>query len=115
MLNILKEAMIIILSVIGIIYIFRLFFTFILRSKNDRGVYVVVPIDDTIECAEQLIRSTAERTIFMGKSRWDRIVCIDYGTSDETKQIIQKLCDYYGFIDYMTADEFKKVFCEAIT
>lgn len=111
MLGIFREIIIIILSLIGIIYIFKLIFMFMLRNKGDKGVYVVVPIDDTVECAEQLVRSTAERTMTMGKSRWDRIVCVDYGINDETSQIIQRLCDYYGFIDYMTADEFKEIFC----
>lgn len=105
-----RDITIIILTASGLIYIWKNFLLFILRNKSDTGVYVVIPISDTCENTEQIIRSTAERTLLMGKSRWDKLVCVDYGSNEETKEIIERLRDEYNFIDYMNSSTFEKIF-----
>lgn len=104
------EIIFILLSVAGIVYIWKNFLLFILRNKSDKGAYVIVPINDSCECIEQFVRSTAERTILMGNSKWDKVVCVDYGISDESKKIIEKLCDEYSFLEYMNQKTFEKIF-----
>lgn len=105
-----SQIIIILLSIAGIVYIWKNFLIFILRSKNDNAVYVIIPINDSLDCAEQLVRSTAERTILMGKSKWDKVVCVDYGCNEMTKIIIEKLCKEYSFLDYMSDKAFEKIF-----
>lgn len=104
------DIFLILLSVLGLVYIWKLFFVFLLRNKNDKGVYIVIPLCDTIENIEQIVRSTAERTLLMGKSRWDKVVCVDYGISKENVDIVKNLCDEYKFLDYITSENFSEIF-----
>ncbi len=110
MLEHIRDLFFILLSVAGMIYIWKSIFILILKNKNDRRVYVVVPIDDTIENVEQIVRSTAERTILMGNSKWTTVVCVDYGSNSETKEIIERLCTEYSFLDYMDTNTFNGIF-----
>ncbi len=110
MLETIYEISFILLSVAGIVYLWKSFMLFLLRNKQDKNVYVVVPLNDTCENLEQLVRSTAERTLLMGNAKWERIVCVDYGISDENKYIIEKLCKEYSFIDYMNKETFREIF-----
>ena len=105
-----RDITIIILTAAGLIYIWKSFLIFILRNKYDKGIYIVIPISDTCENTEQIVRSTAERTLLMGKSKWDKLICVDYGSSEETREIIRLLCDEYTFIDYMDSYTFEKIF-----
>lgn len=109
------EIIFVLLSVAGIVYIWKIFLLFILRNKHDRGVYVVIPITDSCEGVEQLVRSTAERTLLMGNSKWDRVICVDYGSNSETKEIIERLCDEYNFLNYVSEQTFKKIFIDETT
>ena len=104
------EIIFILLSIAGIVYIWKNFLLFILRSKNDKAVYVIVPISDSCECVEQIVRSTAEKTLLMGNNRWDKVVCVDYSSNEEVKKIVERLCVEYSFLDYMTDKTFEKIF-----
>ena len=104
------EIIFILLSIAGIVYIWKNFLLFILRSKSDKGVYVVIPISDSCECVEQIVRSTAEKTLLMGNNRWDKVVCVDYGSNEEVKKIVERLCKEYSFLDYMTDKMFGEIF-----
>ncbi len=112
MLKTICELAFILLSVAGIVYLWKSFMMFLLRSKQDKNVYVVVPLNDTCENLEQLVRSTAERTLLMGNAKWEKIVCVDYGISEENKYIIEKLCREYSFVDYMTKETFRMIFAK---
>lgn len=105
-----QNICIILLTSAGLIYIWKIFLIFILRNKYDKGIYVIIPLIDTCENTEQVVRSAAERTLLMGKSKWDRLVCVDYGSNEETKEIINRLCNEYNFIDYMNFSTFEKIF-----
>lgn len=109
-----RDICIIFLTSAGLIYIWKSFLIFILRNKYDKGVYVIVPISDTYENTEQIIRSTAERMLLMGKSKWDKLVCVDYGSNKETKEIADRLHNEYDFIDYMSCATFEKIFGKEI-
>ena len=104
------EIIFILLSIAGIVYIWKNFLLFILRSKNDKGIYVIVPISDNCEYVEQIVRSAAEKTLFMGNNRWDKVVCVDYGSNEENKKIIERLSEEYSFLDYITDKTFEKIF-----
>lgn len=110
MLETIEYFSLIIFSVAGIICSCKCLLRFILRNKSDTDVYIIIPLSDTCENAEQLVRSTAERSMLMGKSRWDKIICVDYGCNNETRKIIKILCREYGFMHYMTYDEFAEIF-----
>lgn len=110
MLENIRDIIFILLSVAGVVYIWKSLFISILKNKRDRSVYVIVPIDDVCENIEQIVRSTAERTLLMGNSKWDKVVCVDYGCNENTKEIITRLCSEYSFLDYMSAESYKKIF-----
>jgi|GEM_PF-1854556 len=110
MLEQLRDLLFILLSIAGLVYIWKIIFVSLLKNKNDKFIYVVVPISDTVENVEQLVRSAAERTIFMGNNKWDRVVCVDYGASKEQQDIVKNLCDEYSFLDYMDNKTFRNVF-----
>lgn len=106
------EIIFILFSVVGIVYIWKNLLLFLLKSKQDKGVYVIVPISDTYENVEQLVRSVAERTLLMGNYKWDRVICVDYGSNAEAKEIVEKLCEEYTFLNYMSEKTFEKIFCK---
>ncbi|MEE0060574.1 MAG: hypothetical protein UE295_07090 [Acutalibacteraceae bacterium] len=110
MLETIYEITFILLSVVGIVNIWKNFMLFLLRSKQDKNIYIVVPLIDTCENIEQLVRSTAERTLLMGNAKWEKVVCVDYGISDENKYIVEKLCKEYSFIDYISKETFRMIF-----
>ena len=105
-----KDLLFILLAAAGLIYIWKMILIFLLRNKTNKFIYVVVTIDNTMECVEQVLRSAAERTILMGGSKWSRVVCVDYGCNSESREIAQRLCDEYSFLDYMDSETFNKIF-----
>jgi hypothetical protein len=107
-----SQIIFILLSIAGIVYIWKSFLLFILRNKNDNSVYVIIPIIDSCDCVEQLVRSTAERTLLMGKSKWDKVICVDYGCNKSTREIIEKLCEEYSFLNYLSSETFEKIFAK---
>lgn len=110
MLESISEIVFILLAVAGIVYIWKIFLLFLLKSKQDKDVYIIVPITDTCESVEQLVRSVAERTLLMGNSKWDRVICVDYGSNANAKEVIEKLCEEYSFLNYINLDTFQKIF-----
>ncbi len=103
-----REFVIILLSSFGILYIYKGLLMFLLRNKYDKEIYIVIPLNDACENVEQIIRSSAERCELMGKNRWEKIVCLDYGCSEEKKAIIFNLCEEYAFAEYMTVSAFSE-------
>ncbi len=101
------EIIFILLSIAGIVYIWKNFLLFILKNKNDKGIYVIVPISNNCENLEQLVRSAAEKTLLMGNNQWDKVVCVDYDNNEDSKKIVDRLCKEYSFLYYMTDKTFK--------
>lgn len=110
MLETVEYLSLIIFAVIGITCSLKCLLRFFLRNKSDNDVYIIIPIKESCQNAEQLVRSTAERSMLMGKSRWDKIICVDYGCNNETRTIIKIMCREYGFVDYLTSEEFLQIF-----
>ncbi|MEF2920738.1 MAG: hypothetical protein U0O22_09790 [Acutalibacteraceae bacterium] len=104
-----RDILFILLMVYGLINIWKCFYTFILKSEQDKEVYIIIPLNDTCENVEQIIRSTAQRVMIMGKNRFDKVLCVDYGCNNENCEIVKRLCREYGFINYITADTFYKI------
>ncbi|MEE1155095.1 MAG: hypothetical protein UH241_08075 [Acutalibacteraceae bacterium] len=104
-----KDIIFMLLMIAGLVYLWKCFYTYMLRNKQDKGVYIIIPINDTFENAEQLIRSTAQRIMLMGKNKFDKVICVDYGCNTETREIINRLCKEYGFLEYMPIDIFVKL------
>ena len=50
------------------------------------------------------------RCEIMGKNRWEKILCVDYGCTEEEKTVILNLCEEYPFVEYMTVSAFAKQF-----
>ena len=103
-----KEFVVILLSSFGILYLYKSLLMFLLRSGYDKKIYVVVPIDESCENVEQIVRSNMERCRLMGKSKWTKMICVDYGCREEERQILFLLCKEYPLLEYMTAEEFSK-------
>lgn len=103
-----KEFVVILLSSFGILYLYKSLLVFLLRSGYDKKIYVIIPIDESCENIEQIVRSNIERCRLMGKSKWTKIICVDYGCEKEYQQILFLLCKEYPFLEYITAEEFSK-------
>lgn len=104
-----RDIIFILLMVAGLVYLWKCFYIYMLRNKQDKGVYIIIPINDTWENVEQIVRSTAQRVMLMGKSRFDKVVCVDYGCNAENREIIKRLCNEYSFLDCITAETFSKI------
>ena len=105
-----REFIVILLSALGVLYLYKSLLVFLLRNRYDTEIYIIIPLNDTCENVEQVIRSSAERCELMGKNRWEKVICVDYGCDEEKKEMIFRLCNEYSFLEYITVSEFTKKF-----
>ena len=93
-----------VLAVYGLMSIIQDIIEKLAAKSGLRGeTRIVLNRQDSIE---GLIRSYALRfKLGMYKSGAELIV-VDHGSTDETREIILRLCKYYRFLRYMTADEY---------
>lgn len=99
MLYIIRDVIIIALAVIGLVDLVRMVVLFFMRTKNDKNIFMVVPICGHEECAEILLRHAAARLKWMGGGRINKIICLDCEMDEETRKICEKVCEEYEFIE----------------
>lgn len=76
--------------------------------KDD--VFVVIKIKNKNENIEGIVRSIIWRSLSSsGGSFVPSILIVDMGSDEKTVEIVQRLCEDYGFIYYTTEDEYTQM------
>jgi hypothetical protein len=100
----------ILLMILGLVEVFRALTLQLLRTKGGNRLMMIVPIHGHNEEAELLLRSAATRVKWMDGVRRQRVICLDCGMDDETKEICEAVCRDYGFMEVCSVSEFEHLF-----
>lgn len=92
-------------AVIGVCEFCKGIIKTITKSENKNGIILIEPICNKQEDAEFLLRCAAQKVKWMGKSRPDRVICLDCNMDEETKRLCEIVCKDYPFIELYTKDE----------
>lgn len=101
MLYIIRDVIFIFFAIVGVLDIVRNIALFLMRTENDKDVFIVVPIFDNFESVEMLLRSVASRVKWIGGGRFNKVLCINCNADDETKLICEKVCDEFPFMEFV--------------
>ena len=104
------EIVIALLAVIGLAVICRKIAEFFLQSDSGREVILVLPFHGRVEDVEYQLRRFACRYQEMAKdvdSGW--LICLDKGMDEETRQICEKVCSGYSFMNLCTDAQLEKL------
>ena len=77
----------------------------ILKCRND--FFIVISVKNQQDCIEDIIRTTVWKSLngFRGKDL-PQIYVVDYGSTDNTPEILRRICRDYEFIKVFTREEY---------
>ena len=108
MIDIIIEAIILILCAVGGTEIIRMIILYILDVK-DKGeyCYIVLPVKGRCEDIESKIRAAAARVRWCDSGGAKSVICLDLGMDEETRKICEKTACDYEIVTILTKEEFE--------
>ncbi|MDR0738703.1 MAG: hypothetical protein LBF33_00940 [Oscillospiraceae bacterium] len=103
-------GLLIILTIVGLLEIFRLSNLLFFRSSDNTLTLILIPLKKHEEKIEYLLRSAVSKLKWLGINNNQKIICLDYGTDKETKKICEIFKKRYDFIEICPADAFENFF-----
>ena len=95
------------LAIYGLFEIIKnIVYIFTYTKFQSDGIYLIIAVKNQEEKIEGFMRSILFRVLY-GKEEIDNIIVADLGSSDGTKEILQKLEKDYKFINLMDWDTCK--------
>lgn len=98
-----------ILVILGLVEVVQIVTFWVLQTKEEREILIVVPIAGHNEEVEYLLRSAAAQVKWLG-SKYQKILCVDCGMDTETRLICQVIAKDYPFIEFCSRLEFEHIF-----
>ncbi len=98
------------LVILGLVELFRMAAFQLLRTKGENDIMIIVPVYGHNEEAELLLRSAAARIKWTGGMSQQRVVCLDCGMDEETKEICDTISKDYSFMDVCPLAQFEELF-----
>ena len=105
MLAILRDIFFIFLIILGLVELIRMVLCHLLKSKAVKNLMILVPIRGHCEDAEVLLRSAAAKISWVYSGAIEKVICLDCGADEETRQLCKKICEEYPFMEYKTKVE----------
>ncbi len=105
MLTALRDIIFILLSLLGLVDLFRIIVCRLFKTKSDKNLIILVPVKSNSEDAEILLRSAAAKAMWVYSGAIERVICLDCGADEETKRICRRVCDEYSFMEYKDSIE----------
>lgn len=107
---ILKSLNIVLVVYALVTLVTRLFFWGTKKEYYKEDYFVILNIKNSQEHIEGIIRSIIWRSLSVsGGGLVPNILIVDKGTTEETLKIINNLMNEYGFIYYVTEENFEKM------
>lgn len=93
--------------IVGLVDCCRVMVHWLLRPTGSGRVTMLLNFEGHNEEAEYILRSAAERICWMGGKEEKKILCVDRGMDQETREICERLAREYPFI-YICEGEIEK-------
>lgn len=102
MLEFIANAIIWILALYGLIEIIKsIFYIFTCTNLKSNGIYFIIAIKNQEEKIEGFMRSILFRILYGKENCIKNVIVTDLGSTDKTKEIVEKLEADYKFINVM--------------
>ena len=111
MLDFIFKSIIWILAIYGLIEIVKtIIYTYTYTSLKPNGIYIIVAVKNQANKIEGFVRTTLFRMIYGKEENIKNIIAVDLNSTDETKQILEKLSNEYENIKVSNWKECKEIF-----
>ena len=111
MLDFIFKSIIWILAIYGLIEIVKtIIYTYTYTSLKPNGIYIIVAVKNQANKIEGFVRTTLFRMIYGKEENIKNIIAVDLNSTDETKQILEKLSNEYENIKVSNWKEWKEIF-----
>ena len=107
MFEVIFSVLLLFLAFIGLIEIFHLVSLTLFKTKSNTDSLTVIPMHGHNEEAEYVLRNTISNVSWVKGSGTKRIICLDVGMDEETRQICDILSNEYDYVDVCTIEEFE--------
>ena len=112
MLEVVLSVFVLCLAVIGLIEIFRAVSLFFLDKKN--STITLIPICGHVEDIEMVLRNAMSSAQWLGNKGAQRIICLDLGVDEETRDICEIFRDEYELVELYSLEEFSAVMQQSV-
>ena len=85
-------------------------YTYTYTNLKSNGIYIIVAVKNQANQIEGFIRTTLFRIIYGKEENIKNIIAVDLNSTDETKQILEKLSNEYENIKVANWKECKDLF-----
>lgn len=110
MADVITGLMLVILSLTGAVSLIRFFLFRFYKSKEDKTIMLITPALNSSDDIEYTLRSCAAKVRWMGKVRPYRVICLDKGMDQTTREICTRICSEYDFITIMNTEQLNQLF-----
>lgn len=110
MLDIICKIILVFLVIIGLTELSRVFIMWLYKPNFTETITMVVTMQGHDESAEFRLKSAIEKLRWMGGPEKKRLICIDSGMDEETREIAEKICEHYPFVEICSSDQFAAQF-----
>lgn len=111
MLNFILNGIIWVLAIYGLIGLIKtVIYTYTYTSLKPDGIYIIVAVKNQANKIEGFIRTTLFRIIYGKEENIKDVILVDLNSTDETKQILEKLNNEYENIKISNWKECKELF-----
>ena len=107
MLSVIFSVFLISLSIVGLVEIFHIISLAAFKTKKNYNIFLVVPMKGHNEEAELTLRNAISKVKWFSFNKTKKIICLDLGMDEETRQICNIFCYEYNFIKIYTIEEFE--------
>lgn len=100
-----------VLALYGLIEIIKtIIYTYTYTNLRPNGIYIIVAVKNQANRIEGFIRTTLFRIIYGKEENIKNIIAVDLNSTDETKQILEKLSSEYENIKISNWKECREIF-----
>ncbi|HEX3038559.1 MAG TPA: hypothetical protein VHO94_06165 [Oscillospiraceae bacterium] len=100
-----SKIVIVLFVIIGLTEFCRVIVMWLYKPRHAKEITMIVPIEGHEEDAEFILKSAAEKMRWMGGKEQKRLICIDCGMDDETKETCKMICNQYSFVEICNAQQ----------
>lgn len=111
MLDFIFKGIVWVLAIYGLIELIKtIIYTYTYTNLKSNGIYIIVAVKNQANQIEGFISTTLFRIIYGKEENIKNIIAVDLNSTDETKQILEKLSNEYENIKVANWKECKDLF-----
>ncbi len=111
MLDFIFKGIVWVLAIYGLIEIIKtIMYTYTYTRLKSNGIYLILAVKNQANKIEGFMRTTLFRIIYGKEENIKNIIAVDLNSTDETKQILEKLSSEYENMKVANWKECKEVF-----